>query len=273
MANRHRRGSSGRGAARLTPAERRRVLKDWNDTARVIPEVTLPELFEAQAARTPDVPAVIFEGAQVSYAELNARANRLARYLVSLGAGPERLVAVAMPRSPDLIVAVLAVLKSGAAYVPVDPAYPPDRVGFMLADTCPVAVLPTVLAGQDLPSGSPRVALDDPGIVAALPRLADGDLVGAERSGPLEPSSPAYVIYTSGSTGRPKGAVIEHRSLVNYLAVTAEGYPGAGRGALLHSPVSFDLTVTALFGPLVSGGCVVVADLEGLERVGGAGAT
>ena len=255
----------------LTPAERRTLLHDWNDTTRDIPGATVPELFEAQAARTPDAPAVIFEGTGVSYAELNARASRLARYLVSLGAGPERLVAVAMPRSADLIVAVLAVLKTGAAYVPVDPAYPADRVGFLLADTCPVAVLTTVAAGQGLPGGTPRVALDDPGIVAALPRLADGDLVGAERPGRLGPSSPAYVIYTSGSTGRPKGVVIEHLSLVNYLAAAAGGYPGAARGALLHSPVAFDLSVTALFGPLVSGGCVVVADLEGAGGAGGPG--
>src|SRR5580693_4845648 len=251
----------------LTPAERRELVH-WNDTARVIPEVTLPELFEAQTARTPDAPAVVHVGVTISYAELNARANRLARLLIDRGAGPEDLVAIAMPRSADLIVAVLAVLKAGAAYVPVDPAYPADRIGFLLADTCPVAVLTTVLAGQGLPAGSPRVALDDPGIVAALSRLADGDLVGAERPGQLGSSSPAYVIYTSGSTGRPKGVVIEHRSLVNYLEAVAGGYPGAVRGALLHSPVSFDLSVTGLFGPLVSGGCVVVADLEG---AGGAG--
>src|ERR1700721_1743764 len=161
MANRHRRGSSGRGVAGLTPAERRRVLEDWNDTARDIPGGTVPELFAAQAARTPDAPAIIFAGTQGSYAELNAHANRLARYLVSLGAGPERLVAVAMPRSADMIVAVLAVLKAGAAYVPVDPAYPADRIAFMLADAAPVAVLTTTaLAGLDLPGGVRRIVLD-----------------------------------------------------------------------------------------------------------------
>ncbi len=118
----------------LTAAERRRLLRDWNDTARPVPAATLPELFEQQAARTPHAPAVISGGAELTYAELNARANRLARHLITLGAGPERLVAIAMPRSADVIVAVLAVLKSGAAYVPVDPDYPPDRIAFMLAD-------------------------------------------------------------------------------------------------------------------------------------------
>ncbi len=251
----------------LTAAERQE-LAHWNDTARVIPEVTVPELFEMQVARTPDAPAVIHAGITLSYAELNARANCLARLLIDRGAGPEELVAIAMPRSADLIVAVLAVLKSGAAYVPVDPAYPADRIEFLLADTCPVVVLTTVSAGQALPSGTTRVALNDPGIIVALAHLAHRDLAGAERPGQLGLSSPAYVIYTSGSTGRPKGVVIEHRSLVNYLEAVAGGYPSAARGALLHSPVSFDLTVTALFGPLVSGGCVAVADLEGLEGSG-----
>ncbi len=255
----------------LAPAERRQLLHDWNGTARDVPATTVPELFEAQVARTPDAPAVVHAGVTVSYAELNARANRLARHLVTLGAGPERLVAIAMPRSPDLIVALLAVLKSGAAYVPLDPAYPVDRVGFLLADTCPVAVLTTVAAGRGLPDGPPRVPLDDPAIVAAVSRQADGELAGAERPGGLGPSSPAYVLYTSGSTGRPKGVVVEHRSVVNYLLAVAGEYPGAGRGALLHSPVSFDLTVTGLFGPLVSGGCVVVAGLEGMEGPGAAG--
>ena len=243
----------------LTPAERRRVLEDWNDTARVIPEVTLPELFEAQVARTPDVPAVVFEGARVSYAELNARANRLARYLVSLGAGPERLVAVAMPRSAGMIVAVLAVLKSGGAYVPVDPAYPVDRIAFMLADARPVAVLTTVTAGGDLPAATPQVAVDDPAIVTAVSRLAGDDLAAAERPALLEPSSPAYVIYTSGSTGRPKGVVIEHRGVVSLVSWARAEFPAAELARVLASTsLSFDVSVFEIFAPLVCGGTVEI---------------
>ena len=274
MANRHRRGSSGRGVGGLTPAERRRVLEGWNDTARVIPQVTVPELFEAQAARTPGAAAVIFEGTEVSYAELNARANRLARYLVSLGAGPERLVAVAVPRSAEMIVAVLAVLKAGAAYVPVDPAYPADRIAFMLADARPVAVLTTAAAGQDLPGGTPRVAVDDPAVVAAVSRLGGGDLAAAERSGQLAPSSPAYVIYTSGSTGRPKGVVVEHRGVVGLLCWARAEFPAAELARVLASTsLSFDVSVFEVFAPLAWGGCAevvgsVLALAEGLGDPG-----
>jgi nonribosomal peptide synthetase DhbF len=201
----------------------------------VIPEVTLPELLEAQAARTPEALAVTFAGTQVSYAELNARANRLARHLVSLGAGPERLVAVAMPRSPEMIVAVLAVLKAGAAYVPLDPAYPADRIAFMLADACPVAVLTTVLAGRDLPGGTTKVALDDPATAAAVSDLADGDLADDERLAVLMPAHPAYVIYTSGSTGHPKGVVVQHRNVTRLVTMTS-GWIDAGssRRSMCH---------------------------------------
>jgi amino acid adenylation domain-containing protein len=246
----------------LTTAERRE-LAHWNDTTRDTPaagpEVTLPELFEVQVARTPDVPALIFEGTQVSYAELNARANRLARYLVSLGAGPERLVAVAMPRSPDMIVAVLAVLKAGAAYVPVDPAYPPGRIAYMLADAGPVAVLTTALAGQDLPDGPPQVALDDPATSTAVSRLAEGNLAATERPGRLRPSSPAYVIYTSGSTGRPKGVVVEQRGVTGLVCWAAAEFPAAELARVLASTsLSFDVSVFEIFAPLTAGGGIEI---------------
>ena len=169
-----------------------------------------PELFQEQVARTPDATAVVYGGTHVSYAELNARANRLARHLKTLGAGPERLVAIAMPRSADMIVAVLAVLKTGAAYVPVDPAYPADRIAYMLADARPVAVLTTAAgrpgpAGRDAPGHARR-----PGDHHRRRRPGDADLDDVDRTAALMPTHPAYVIYTSGSTGRPKG--VGHRA-------------------------------------------------------------
>ncbi|MDQ2815840.1 MAG: amino acid adenylation domain-containing protein, partial [Actinomycetota bacterium] len=253
----------------LTTAERQE-LAHWDDTARDTsaagPEATLPGLLQAQAARTPDAPAVIYGPTQVSYAELNARANRLARYLVTLGAGPERLVAIAVPRSPDMIVAVLAVLKAGAAYLPVDPAYPPGRIAYMLADACPVAVLTTVLAGQGLPDGTPQVALDDPATSAAISRLAGTDLAGAERPAGLRPSSPAYVIYTSGSTGRPKGVVIEHHSVAGLVSWARAEFPAAELARVLASTsLSFDVSVFEVFAPLAAGGSIeIVPDLLAL---------
>ncbi|WP_405775440.1 non-ribosomal peptide synthase/polyketide synthase [Streptomyces sp. NBC_00859] len=224
------------------------VLQDWNDTGREVSGGTLPELFEEQVVRTPDATAVVFDGVEVSYRELSERASRLARVLAERGAGPERFVAVALPRSADLVVALLAVLKTGAAYVPVDPDYPADRIAYILEDAAPMCVVTVGDGGVEVPDGTARVLLDE--------------YSEAELPVSLDPGTPAYVIYTSGSTGRPKGVVVEHRSVVDYVSWAVEMYPGVRGSALLHSPVSFDLTVTVLFAPLVSGGCVVVADLE-----------
>src|ERR1022692_3972205 len=272
MATPFRPAPSGGSAARaLTPAELGWLLAGWNDTARHIPELTLPELLEAQAARTPDAPAVVFGDITLSYADLNARANRLARYLVSLGAGPERFVIITIPRSADMIVAVLAVLKTGAAYVPVDPAYPPDRIGFMLTDTSPVTALTTTGAGQGLPGGTPQVVLDDPATVAAVSHLADGDLAEGERLAILRPSSPAYVIYTSGSTGRPKGVVVEHRSVVGLVCwAWAEFGADELSRVLASTSLGLDVSVFEIFGPLAWGGSIeIVADLLALAGSGG----
>ncbi|WP_344315710.1 AMP-binding protein, partial [Streptomyces rhizosphaericus] len=181
----------------------------------------------------------------LSYAELNARANCLARLLVAAGAGPERLVAVCLPRSVDLVVALLAVVKSGAGYVPVDPAYPAERRAFILGDTGPVVVV------------------DEAWLAAADMRgVAAGDLSAAER-GVLCPGHPAYVIYTSGSTGRPKGVVVPHVNVVRLFAAT-EGVYGFGVGdvwTLFHS-VAFDFSVWELWGPLLYGGRLVVVPFE-----------
>ncbi|MGW0395964.1 amino acid adenylation domain-containing protein, partial [Streptomyces sp. NPDC003042] len=251
----------------LDPAERRQVLEEWNDTARPEREATLPELFEEQVARTPQRPALSADGTTLTYEELNARANRLAHLLVESGAGPERVVALSLPPSVDMGVAVLAVLKSGAAYLPVDPSTPPERVAVMLDDARPVCALTALSVPEGLfPDGVPRLSLDDPAVRGRLAERPAYDLTDAHRTGPLSPWNAAYVIYTSGSTGRPKGVVVEHQPAVNYLAVSAELYPGVAGHALLHSPLSFDLTVTGLFAPLLNGGCVHLADLEELHE-------
>ncbi|HEY6309528.1 MAG TPA: amino acid adenylation domain-containing protein, partial [Streptosporangiaceae bacterium] len=264
--------SGGSAAQALTPAELG-LLAEWNDTARQVPELTLAELFEAQVARTPDALAVVFGDVGLSYAELNARANRLARYLVSRGAAPERFAVIAVPRSAEMIVAVLAVLKTGAAYVPVDPGYPPGRIGFMVADASPVVALTTAGAGRGLPDGIPVVVLDDGATVAAVGGLADGDLAGGELLAVPRPSSPAYVIYTSGSTGRPKGVVVEHRSVVGLVCwAWAEFGADELSRVLASTSLSFDVSVFEIFGPLAWGGCIeVVADVLALAGGGGQG--
>jgi amino acid adenylation domain-containing protein len=261
----------------LSRDERRQILEQWNgiaggsggsspqaSTSKDVPRATLPELFERQAAQAPGATALVLEHAELSYAELNSRANQLARYLVSLGAGQETLVAVAVNRSAELVVALLAVLKSGAGYLPIDPNYPLERIAFMLAEASPVTVLTTAAAGQCLPGSAPRVLLDDPAVVADTGRLAGGDLIDADRAGALHPDSPAYVIYTSGSTGRPKGVVVTHAGIVNYLARQHAEFELSADDRILHkASVSFDASVWELFTPLTLGATVVVARQEG----------
>ncbi|MFE6618161.1 amino acid adenylation domain-containing protein [Streptomyces sp. NPDC057740] len=230
--------------------ERRLLLADWNATGHEVPTQTLTDLIEAQVARTPDAPAVVFGTTELSYAELDARANRLARRLTALGAGPERYVAVLTPVSEGIPVTLLAALKTGAGYLPLDPAHPADRLAFMLDDIAPVAVVTTAeLAETVRPlSEAPVVLTDDP-TLAEQPSVP---LAGVVR----RPEHAAFVIFTSGSTGRPKAVVVEHRSLVAYLAWATAEYASLRRRVLVHSPVSFDLTATGMFGPLISGGTV-----------------
>ena len=222
----------------LDAAERQRVLSEWNDTGREVPQGTLPELFQAQVARTPEATAVVFEGAELSYGEFNGRANRLARLLIARGVGPESLVAVVMERSADLVVALLAVVKAGGAYLPVDPGYPADRISYLLTDAAPVLALTdqasaAKVTGAGLPA-LPVLVLDDPALAAELAALDGADVTDAERPAALLGQHPAYVIYTSGSTGRPKGVVIEHRGLVNYVARCWQAYPDVAGVSLLH---------------------------------------
>ncbi|WP_369392747.1 amino acid adenylation domain-containing protein [Streptomyces sp. CG1] len=244
----------------LGGSERELLVGGWNDTARVVPDVVLPVLFEEQVGRSPDAVAVVFEGERVSYAELNARANRLARVLVGRGVGPECLVAVALPRSVDLVVALLAVLKAGGAYVPVDPGYPADRIAYMLGDAAPTVLLTTGETAAVLPaSDRPVLLLED----VVWQEQAAGDLSDAERLAPLSGASPAYVIYTSGSTGRPKGVAVPHAGVVNLVCWAAGEFGGREFSRVLASTsLNFDVSVFEIFGPLVCGGTVeVVRDL------------
>ncbi|MEV4500270.1 amino acid adenylation domain-containing protein, partial [Micromonospora arborensis] len=213
----------------LSAGEREQILGSWNDTAVAVPWSSVAEMVEARVAAAPDALAVD----EITYRELNSRANRLARRLVADGAGPESIVAVRMPRSADLVVALLAVLKAGAAYLPIDPDYPAERIGLILDDARPIAVIDEVV----------------------VPDGPDHDL-GVR----VSPEHPAYVIYTSGSTGRPKGVVIRQAGMVNYLARAAAVYPGLTDEARFHSSVGFDTTVTSVFGALVAGGRVVTEE-------------
>ncbi|MGW7057977.1 amino acid adenylation domain-containing protein [Streptomyces sp. NPDC054904] len=226
----------------------------------VVPAVDalVHELIAAQAARTPHAVALVDGALEVGYAELDERADRLAHALTARGAGPGELVAVAMERSAELVVTLLAVLKSGAAYVPVDPAYPQERISYLLQDAAPRLLVTTRSAAAALPASDvERIVVDDAPTAAAI---AAGPATAP--TGRPDPAHPAYVIYTSGSTGRPKGVVVEHRSVVDYLGWAGSAYAGAAGLALLHSPVSFDLTVTALFTPLTVGGAVLISALE-----------
>ncbi len=230
----------------LSEVERELVLTDWNSTELSTSDATtVPARFEAQVRRTPDAPAVDFGGVRLTYAELNARANRVAHRLRELGAGPGTVVGVCVPNSADLLTGVLGVLKSGAAYVPLDPANPAPRQALILAD----AGVPFVLVAGESTLDTKTLALDDP---------AEWSTAATEDPEPAAgPGDVAYVIYTSGSTGRPKGVEVEHRAVDTYLAWAREAYPGLAGRALLHTSPSFDLTVTTLLGTLTAGGAVV----------------
>jgi amino acid adenylation domain-containing protein/non-ribosomal peptide synthase protein (TIGR01720 family) len=246
----------------LDDDERQHVLGETDASAEQTPKTTVMALFEAQVARTPDAPAVVFGSRTLSYSEFNDRTNQLAWKFIGDGVGPEDVVALALPRSADLMIAAVAVLKAGAAYLPIDPDYPRERVEYMLTDAHPACVVTTAEIATRLPHvPAPTLVLDDPATAKALGGSSLSDPVDADRTSPLGLVNPAYVIYTSGSTGQPKGVVVEHHSLTHYVSWAAEVYPGTHGTTLLHSPVSFDLTVTSLFVPLVVGGRVVVTEL------------
>jgi amino acid adenylation domain-containing protein len=229
-------------------------------TAEALGQGTLPALFEAQAACSPGAQALAFEATHMSYAQLNARANQLAHFLIARGIGPEDVVGLAMPRSPDMVVAVLAILKAGAAYLPLDPQYPAQRLAFMLGDAKPACLVSTRTLADTLPGAVPAVCLDDPATMAPLARSPEHDPVDRERRLPLCSAHPAYVIYTSGSTGRPKGVVVTHAGLASLAASQIDRFAIAAGSCLLQfASISFDAAVSELFTTLLAGACLVLA--------------
>ncbi|MEH1097958.1 amino acid adenylation domain-containing protein [Micromonospora sp. CPCC 205561] len=226
----------------LLDGERELLLREWNDTARPLPAVTVPALFAAQAAATPERTALVAGDATLTFAELDRRADRLAALLVARGAGPDRYVGLLLPRTAEAIVALLAVLKAGAAYLPLDPDLPARRVDAMLADSAPVLLLSTgALWPADRAAEVPVLLVDAPGTAAELAGVADGPLPDPG----LEPGDAACLIYTSGSTGVPKGVVVEHRGLVNLFlhhrdTMIRPESGGRVRRAALTASLSFD---------------------------------
>ena len=245
----------------LTEAEQQQLLVEWNATQAPYPrDMCFHQLFEMQVERTPDAIAVVCEEEHLTYRALNRRANQLAHYLQRLAIGPEKCVGLYMQRSLEIMVGLIAILKAGAAFVPLDPASPVERLGFMIAD----ARLSLLLTHKHLLANMANLSLEVDVIALDTAVFATENEENPGNS--VLPENLAYVIYTSGSTGRPRGVMIPHRGFVNYLHWCTRTYGLAeGQGTLVHSPISFDLTITGLFAPLIQGQRVAL--LPGGEEV------
>ena len=243
----------------LTEPERQKVLVNWNNTATDYPQdKCIHELFETQVEKTPDAVAVVFENQQLTYSELNAKANQLAHHLCSLGVKPEVLVGICVERSLDMVIGLLAILKAGGAYVPLDPNYPQERLAYMLEDSQPSVLLTQQYLLESLPSHQAQVICID----------SDWEQIASEST--ENPASNttidnlAYVIYTSGSTGKPKGAMNSHSGICNRLLWMQDTYQLTSADAVLQkTPFSFDVSVWEFFWTLITGARLVVAQPEG----------
>ncbi len=233
----------------LSPGERNRILRDWNDTRADYPNQCVHELFEGQAAKTPDLTAVSFQGNTLTYRQLNERANQVAHFLRKRGVGPETLVGVCLNRTPEMVVGLLGIWKAGGAYIPLDPTYPQDRLSFMMKDSAAKFLLTSSELQRLFPSSGDKTILVD----------ADWSEIAKENAAnpapAAAPTNLAYVMYTSGSTGEPKGAMILHSGLANYLTWAIRHYAVEEGGSVpVHSSISFDLTVTSMYPALLAGG-------------------
>ena len=239
----------------LSPAEEHQLVVGLNETAEAFPHaLCLHQFFEDQVKQTPEATAVTFEGRRLSYADLNRRANQLAHQLIRLGVGPEVLVAICMERSLDLPIALLAVLKAGGAYLPLDPTYPRERLAFILEETrAPVILTQGVVAESQSFEGVHVISLD-----------SDANALATENTenprSDVTDENLAYVIYTSGSTGQPKGAMLHHRGVRNRLLWGITDYQlGIGDVVLHKTPLTFDVSVWEIFAPLLSGARLLIA--------------
>ncbi|MEU7769457.1 amino acid adenylation domain-containing protein, partial [Nocardia sp. NPDC049190] len=246
----------------LGVAERQKILERWNDTAvPAVPGRTLVDAFDAQVARTPDAPALrLPDGSAATYRDFDTRVNRLARWLIARGAGPETVVAVAIRRSVELVTTLYAVVKTGAAFLPIDPDHPSARIASVLTAGQPLMVLTTSVDGDELPEGFESVRIDH----ADVADLSDAPVTNVDRRAPLRADNIAYVLFTSGSTGMPKGVALTHAATVSQLAWAQQQWPHDASDAVLYkTPITFDIAVWELFWPLQTGAHIVVAEPDG----------
>jgi amino acid adenylation domain-containing protein len=255
----------------LGEAERRQILEEWNRTDREIPQATLPDLFEEQVRRSPEAVALVYEDHELTYRELNERANGLAHYLRELGVRPDARVAICVERGVEMVVAMLATLKAGGAYVPLDPAYPPERLAYMLDDSAPAVLLTDEPARAALPEHPPATFILDLDRDAA--RWRGLPEKNPDRAGiGLSARSLAYIIYTSGSTGQPKGVMIEHRCLINLFLTQVQAFTVEPDSRILQfASFSFDVCIFELAMSLCWGAALVLpppgAALAGEELI------
>jgi amino acid adenylation domain-containing protein len=245
----------------LSDTERRQMLVEWNATEETYPEMTLHQLVEEQADRSPEAVAVVSESASITYRELDCRANKIAHSLQAMGIAPDAVVAVCLERSIDMVTAFLGILKSGAAYLPVDVSYPADRMAYILQDACVSAIIVAPSTAASVPGGPVPV------IILGNESLND-QRVPRPQANPA-PNNAAYVIYTSGSTGKPKGVVIEHRAIVNHVLWMQSRWPmGVGDAVLQCASPSFDASVWEVWNALAMGARLVIANNRGYADPG-----
>jgi len=250
----------GRLAA-LPEEDRLLLVEHVNATVRPVPDTTITALLEVQAARRPQATALIGADGAMTYGALHAQANRLAHLLIGIGVGPERIAAVALSRGTEAIVALLAVLKAGGVYLPLDPAYPPARLAQLVTDARPVTVLTDTKHASRLPTDAAILALDDADIQARLAACSDTAPTDGERTAALSPLNPAYALFTSGSSGRPKGVVITHHAIVNMVHVHWHKLDvGPDSRVLQLASPSFDAALSDVTTVLSVGGCLVLPD-------------